>query len=264
MRTVVLSRPASGSFAPAASPWPSPQAARLPSDSAASAMRTIVLDKPVKPGASPAPRRGATGARKAQELTEKALALLGRGLKAGLSAIAPVISKEIDAEPGYGVSTTAKTQELSPYTRSNPPSPPTHRPAPPPPARAASTQPRTSAPSYSLKPAATGAEPTARLVSRADGTEFRITGTRAVIGRSTDPADRPDINLSGLAHGAERVSRRHAEILKQGSDYFVRDLGSLNGTYVVGRGRLGRDQLYKLKDRDQVVLGSAILEFRKG
>jgi hypothetical protein len=26
---------------------------------------------------------------------------------------------------------------------------------------------------------------------------------------------------------------------------------------------LGRDQLYKLKDRDQVVLGGAILQFRK-
>jgi hypothetical protein len=26
---------------------------------------------------------------------------------------------------------------------------------------------------------------------------------------------------------------------------------------------LGRDQLYKLKDRDQVVLGGAILQFRR-
>jgi pSer/pThr/pTyr-binding forkhead associated (FHA) protein len=41
-------------------------------------------------------------------------------------------------------------------------------------------------------------------------------------------------------------------------------LGSLNGTYVAGRGRLGRDQLYKLRDRDEIVLGGAKLEFRKG
>ena len=49
----------------------------------------------------------------------------------------------------------------------------------------------------------------------------------------------------------------------RGADYFIRDLGSLNGTYIAGRGKLGRDQLYKLKDRDQVVLGGAILQFRK-
>jgi pSer/pThr/pTyr-binding forkhead associated (FHA) protein len=44
----------------------------------------------------------------------------------------------------------------------------------------------------------------------------------------------------------------------------VRDLGSVNGTYVIGRGRLGRDQLYKLKDRDELVLGGVKLEFRRG
>ncbi len=259
MRTVVLSKPAPAPFAPAPSPSPSPQTPRLPSGPAASAMRTIVLNKPVKPGASRAPGRGATGARKAQELTERALALLGRGLKAGLSAIAPAASEESEPEPARGVSSTAKTQDLTPYTRPGPPSAPVHRPAPP-----ASTQARSGASQYPLKPAVTGAEPTAKLVSRSDGAEFRISGMRAVIGRSTDPMDRPDINLSGVVHGAERVSRRHAEILKRGSDYFIRDLGSLNGTYIVGRGRLGRDQLYKLKDYDQVVLGSAILEFRKG
>ena len=43
---------------------------------------------------------------------------------------------------------------------------------------------------------------------------------------------------------ADRVSRRHAEIVQRGGDYFIRDLGSLNGTYIAGRGRLGRDQLY--------------------
>ena len=263
MRTVVLPKPSSTPPAPLPPPLRAPRMPRLPSGSSASAMRTIVLDNPVKPGADSASGRGATGARKAQELTEKALALLGRGLKAGLSAIAPVSSEEIEAEPTRGVSSTAKTKDLAPYTRPSPPSPPTHRPAPPP-ARSASTRPRSDASKYSLKPAVTGVEPAAKLVSRSDGAEFQIAGTRAVIGRSTDPTDTPDINLSGFVRGAERVSRRHAEVLKRGSDYFVRDLGSLNGTYVVGRGRLGRDQLYKLKDRDQVVLGSAILEFRKG
>jgi FHA domain-containing protein len=103
----------------------------------------------------------------------------------------------------------------------------------------------------------------AKLVARGDETEFGIFGMRTLIGRSHDATDKLDIDLKPLAHGGERVSRRHAEIVKRGGDYFIRDLGSLNGTYIAGRGKLGRDQLYKLKDRDQVVLGGAILQFRK-
>jgi serine/threonine protein kinase len=103
----------------------------------------------------------------------------------------------------------------------------------------------------------------AKLVARGDETEFGIFGMRTLIGRSHDVTDKLDIDLKPLAHGGERVSRRHAEIIKRGADFFIRDLGSLNGTYIAGRGKLGRDQLYKLKDRDQVVLGGAILQFRK-
>ena len=104
----------------------------------------------------------------------------------------------------------------------------------------------------------------AKLVSRGDEIEFGIFGMRTVIGRSQDATDKLDIDLKKIAQGGERVSRRHAEIVLRGADYFIRDLGSLNGTYIAGRGKLGRDQLYKLKDRDQVVLGGAILQFRRG
>lgn len=103
----------------------------------------------------------------------------------------------------------------------------------------------------------------ARLVT-AEGREFPIAGERIIIGRATNPADRPDVDLAELTRGGERVSRRHAEILRHGVEYFIRDLGSLNGTYIVGRGKLGRDQLYQLSDRDELVLGSAKLLFRRG
>ena len=114
-----------------------------------------------------------------------------------------------------------------------------------------------------------GVEPSAPvaaawLIATPDGARFGLTGARSVIGRSAAGASGIDIDLSGLRRGAERVSQRHAEIIKQGTEYFIRDLGSLNGTYVAGRGRLGRDQLYKLRDHDEVVLGGAKLEFRKG
>jgi serine/threonine protein kinase len=104
----------------------------------------------------------------------------------------------------------------------------------------------------------------ARLVSVADGLQFGVLGSRLVLGRANARGDGVDIDLSNLRRGAERISRRHAEIIRQGNDYFVRDLGSVNGTYIAGRGRLGRDQLYKLKDRDELVLGGAKLEFRRG
>jgi hypothetical protein len=104
----------------------------------------------------------------------------------------------------------------------------------------------------------------ARLVSRGDEIEFGIFGMRTIIGRSLDGTDKLDIDLKKIAQHSDRVSRRHAEIVLRGSDYYIRDLGSLNGTYIAGLGKLGRDQLYKLKDRDQVVLGGAILQFRRG
>jgi serine/threonine-protein kinase len=111
--------------------------------------------------------------------------------------------------------------------------------------------------------ATSGAVAGARLVASADGMQFGLAGGRIVIGRALGRDDVVDIDLSALKRGVERVSRRHAEIIREGVDYFIRDLGSLNGTYISGRGKLGRDQLYKLKDRDEVVLGSAKLEFRK-
>jgi serine/threonine protein kinase len=101
------------------------------------------------------------------------------------------------------------------------------------------------------------------LVASGNAPRFGLVRSRMIVGRALD-GDAPDIDLGELKGLADRVSRRHAEIIKHGAEYFIRDLGSLNGTYITGRGRLGRDQLYKLKDRDQVVFGSAKLEFRKG
>ncbi|HLH75551.1 MAG TPA: protein kinase [Candidatus Binataceae bacterium] len=103
----------------------------------------------------------------------------------------------------------------------------------------------------------------ASLIGVSEARRFALTGMQAIVGRHTGPADRVDIDLGVLSRGSERISRRHAEIIKRGDNYFIRDLGSLNGTFIVGVGRLGRDQLYPLKDRDQVAFGSVTFEFRK-
>jgi serine/threonine-protein kinase len=248
----------------------------------ASTMPTVVLSEPVgekikrggsMAGAGKAAKIVAPQIKKAIALTGRARNLIERRLKERLSAAAP------SAAPSP--SSTAKTRELNPPASSSYAS----RAGATGDSEPADTKSRTgsrasSSRNYSppisggaisgglfAERKATGADVSAapaRLVARGDEIEFGIFGMRTLLGRSQDAADQLDIDLKRLTHSADRVSRRHAEIVMRGADYFIRDLGSLNGTYIAGRGRLGRDQLYKLKDRDQVVLGSAILQFRRG
>lgn len=56
------------------------------------------------------------------------------------------------------------------------------------------------------------------------------------------------------------VSRRHAEIVRNGSEYVVRDAGSLNGTYL-NRERVDESPL---KDGDEVQIGLFKLVFIQG
>ncbi len=53
------------------------------------------------------------------------------------------------------------------------------------------------------------------------------------------------------------VSRRHAELRRQGSDFVIVDLGSTNGTKVNGAGVKER----RLADGDEITVGSAKLRF---
>ena len=260
MKTVVLSEPVR--VQPAA-----PRiASSNPIPPLPSAMKTIVLSNPVEAPAptykmpsAPAPQSSGGTSRKAVELKDKAIAMLGRGLKVGLKVITPVVNEHVVREtmlPAENSSSTAKTADLS---KSRPVTPIRH---------VAATPATSSKPAVNTNGRATPTAPpkaTANLIAKAENLKFAMMGDRAVIGRVLDPnADAAiDIDLNPLRQSSDRVSRRHAEIVKRGDVFFVRDLGSLNGTFIVGRGRLGRDQLYQLKDGDQMMLGSAILEFRK-
>ena len=272
--TVVLNNSNANAPAPRSTPW---RSSGPRSGAPASTMPTIVLNEPVGENiniGAAAAKIVAPQIKRAIELTGKARSLIERRLKARRSAMAP------SAVPSP--SSTAKTKELNPSAAASSYAPRREATSESEPAdtksrtgsRASSS--RNYSPPISTGPGsgglfgehnAKGADVSAapaRLVSRGDEIEFGIFGMRTLIGRSQDAADKLDIDLKKLAHGGDRVSRRHAEIVLRGADYFIRDLGSLNGTYIAGRGKLGRDQLYKLKDRDQVVLGSAILQFRRG
>ncbi len=276
MPTIVLSQPTPAasahlptqrSLAPPA-PQPTPAAARPPAPSATEPTRVLLSPTPAAP----------KSAAKPAYINQAPTVVLARRPDAAASR--PAVAPPAVSLPA--VSPTAKTQDLtikrpapavSPKppsvpaagARTNPrPASPSTTPGAPPPyaSRAGNHLPATPAVSRNGRGAPAQAE--ARLVATTETREFPLHGDRAIIGRAAGAADRPDVDLAALARGVDRVSRRHAEIVRRGLEYFIRDLGSLNGTYIVGRGRLGRDQLYQLKDRDEVVLGSAKLVFRRG
>jgi len=80
------------------------------------------------------------------------------------------------------------------------------------------------------------------------GETFAPAGPRTLIGRSPDC----DVFLDDVT-----VSRRHAELLHDGERYTIRDLGSLNGTFV-NRERVESAELH---DDDEVQVGKYRMTF---
>lgn len=102
------------------------------------------------------------------------------------------------------------------------------------------------------------------IIERGDGpgTEFRLSGTDATIGRwDADNGVFPDVDLD--SHDPEaKVSRRHGRIKMLDGNYVVEDLGSTNGTYV-NRGRRllpGMPQI--ISDGDEIIVGKTFLRFQ--
>ena len=279
MATIILSNTAPSTPAPtlrtiAPSTYTPPRTYTPPpasrKASSASSMPTVVLSDAappisIPPAQSNQPGKVAHELERAMKLKDRAKELIARGIKSGITKL----SYDLDSSRA---SSTAKTADLSPMSgaalrsqyagatadRSPASTVPRSKPFQPNlPGASASI-------SASNSSSSSGGISTAKLIARGDTTEFGIIGMRAVIGRSIDGTEALDIDLGALKGQADRVSRRHAEIIRRGTDFFIRDLGSTNGTFIAGRGRLGRDQLYKLKDRDQVVVGGAILQFRRG
>ncbi|MBF6558975.1 MAG: protein kinase [Candidatus Binataceae bacterium] len=292
MATIVLNRPApppSASPAPPAHPMsasriatPAARPKATPSIAHQATQRSL---PPPAPWAPKVPRTPAApvAARSAVSSTAKTQDL-------GIKPARPPQSGA--ASHPAGAKAPGARGPISPPTKPNPASPIT-QPAPPPlaPARRVNANGPPATPVN--RPAAPGIHPAlaavsdgapaaqrngyaggaaavagARMIALGEGAQFALAGERCVIGRSSEAergaGESLDIDLAQLRRGIDRVSRRHAEIIRRGADYFIRDLGSLNGTFIAGRGRLGRDQLYQLKDHDEVVLGGARLEFRRG
>ena len=80
------------------------------------------------------------------------------------------------------------------------------------------------------------------------GESFEAIGDRALIGRSPDC----DVFLDDVT-----VSRRHAELVREANVFTIRDLGSLNGTFVNRR----RIESCMLEDDDEVQVGKYRMTF---
>lgn len=104
--------------------------------------------------------------------------------------------------------------------------------------------------------AAIGALPTASALlimqpGPGVGARFLLDGDRTNAGRS----ERADIFLDDVT-----VSRKHAQFLREGENFFVRDSGSLNGTYV-NRERIDS---FQLRSGDEVQIGKYRMTFHAG
>jgi len=80
------------------------------------------------------------------------------------------------------------------------------------------------------------------------GDRFTLSGTPTRLGRHPDS----DVSLDDIS-----VSRRHAEIERHGVEYVLRDVGSLNGTYVNQR----RVDSVVLQQGDEILVGRFRLLF---
>ena len=132
-----------------------------------------------------------------------------------------------------------------------------------PPATPAATQGAPAAPPTPAPPTHAAGR-NARLVANRygapSGEEYPLLGERLIVGRF-DPETGPvDVDLS-QAPEAPQLSRRHAELYREGGAWFVQDLGSTNGVFVKPAGKSGFGPRITapqpLSNGDEVAFGNA-------
>ena len=115
---------------------------------------------------------------------------------------------------------------------------------------------------YDATPAAPAATTTARLVIKDDGAEFPLAGKSEYLVGREDPVSNiyPDIDLTPHKGEEYGVSRMHAKIYAQGSQYLIEDLNSTNSTYL-NRQKLAAKTPTPIKDGDEVRFGKVEATF---
>src|SRR5687768_16868520 len=94
-----------------------------------------------------------------------------------------------------------------------------------------------------------------------EGKEFPIDANVVTVGRwDPDSGAFPDIDLTNDDVDA-KISRKHAKILAKAGQFFLEDLGSLNGSYINRGERMIPGEPTPLKNGDEVILGKTFFKF---
>jgi pSer/pThr/pTyr-binding forkhead associated (FHA) protein len=103
---------------------------------------------------------------------------------------------------------------------------------------------------------------TGRVVA-SGGQTFNLTGkTVYLIGREDAVSGvYPDIDTTATGGMEAGVGRRHAEIVVQGTQWFLKDLNSVNGTWVNNQ-RLAANMTQPINAGDQIRLGKWTATFQ--
>ncbi|MGE5333556.1 MAG: FHA domain-containing protein [Nitrososphaerota archaeon] len=113
----------------------------------------------------------------------------------------------------------------------------------------------------SAPPAAPATAP--KLVVESDGQTFDLAGKSEILIGREDPISNiyPDVDLT--PHGGEEggVSRLHAKIFLQGSQYMVEDENSTNFTFV-NKQKLAPKTPTPISNGDELRLGRVVLKFQ--
>src|SRR5215217_7758310 len=89
------------------------------------------------------------------------------------------------------------------------------------------------------------------ISEKGGGDVFELTGTKISVGRDA---------ASEIVLNDASVSRYHCTIVRRGEDFFITDLGSLNGTSVNGR----EADDTRLANGDKIIIGYLTFRFFTG
>ncbi len=119
-------------------------------------------------------------------------------------------------------------------------------------------------PAYTPPAPAAGEFVTGRLVIQAKNASISIPpGKQVVVLGREDPVSSifPEIDLDPYGAQEDGVGRKHAQIVAQGGQILIEDLGSVNGTSV-NRQKIAAGQAHPIQDGDEIRLGKMILIYQ--
>jgi pSer/pThr/pTyr-binding forkhead associated (FHA) protein len=91
------------------------------------------------------------------------------------------------------------------------------------------------------------------------GKQFKLEPGENLIGRwDPERGAFPEIDLEN-EDVAAKVSRKHAVIIVRDADFFLEDVGSLNGTFLNDGFRIDQGVSYKMIPGDEIHLGNIVL-----